>query len=88
MTIHRVLLFTLPPCVLLFILPPCVLLFTSLPCVLLFTSPPCAQGADSDQLPTSHTCFNVLMLPEYSSKEKLQRLLEIALRNSQGFGMI
>jgi hypothetical protein len=23
------------------------------------------QGGDEDRLPTSHTCFNVLMLPEY-----------------------
>ena len=46
------------------------------------------QGVDSAQLPTSHTCFNVLMLPEYSSKEKLARLLRLAIANSEGFGMI
>lgn len=46
------------------------------------------QGANSDQLPTSHTCFNVLMLPEYDSKEKLDRLLRLAIANSEGFGMI
>jgi hypothetical protein len=46
------------------------------------------NGPDSDLLPTSHTCFNHLLLPEYSSKEKLKRLLQLALQNSQGFGMI
>ncbi|BHF65938.1 Ubiquitin-protein ligase E3A [Sparganum proliferum] len=33
------------------------------------------QGPDSDRLPTAHTCFNILLLPEYSSKEKLERCL-------------
>ncbi|KAJ2722391.1 hypothetical protein GGI07_003353 [Coemansia sp. Benny D115] len=30
------------------------------------------NGGDSDRLPTSHTCFNVLLLPEYSTVEKLK----------------
>lgn len=46
------------------------------------------QGGDADRLPTSHTCFNVLMLPEYSSKEKLEDSIRTAIQNSQGFGMI
>ena len=46
------------------------------------------QGPDSDRLPSSHTCFNVLMLPEYATKEKLDTLLRIAIQNSEGFGMI
>nr|CDS26717.2 ubiquitin protein ligase E3A [Hymenolepis microstoma] len=45
------------------------------------------QGPDSDRLPTAHTCFNVLLLPEYSSKEKLERCLRIAIDYSKGFGM-
>ena len=45
-------------------------------------------GPDSDRLPSAHTCFNVLILPQYDSKEKLKKLLEIALLNSTGFGMI
>eukprot|EP00043_Microstomoeca_roanoka_P013670 m.134308 g.134308 ORF g.134308 m.134308 type:complete len:919 (-) comp15817_c0_seq1:71-2827(-) len=48
----------------------------------------CKQGADSDQLPTSHTCFNTLMLPEYPTKEKLERLLRKALTHAEGFGML
>ena len=45
------------------------------------------QGPDSDRLPTAHTCFNVLLLPAYSSKEKLDRLLRIAILHAEGFGM-
>jgi hypothetical protein len=39
-------------------------------------------------LPTSHTCFNVLLLPEYSSKEKLQHKLEFAVLQTEGFMLI
>lgn len=46
------------------------------------------SGPDSDRLPSSHTCFNVLLLPEYSSKEKLESRLLTAIQNSEGFGMI
>ncbi|KAL7064702.1 hypothetical protein AAHC03_05563 [Spirometra sp. Aus1] len=45
------------------------------------------QGPDSDRLPTAHTCFNILLLPEYSSKEKLERCLVTAIAYSKGFGM-
>ncbi|KAA8499862.1 putative E3 ubiquitin-protein ligase HERC3 [Porphyridium purpureum] len=44
-------------------------------------------GPDTGKLPTSHTCFNVFLLPEYSSREKLLRLLLIAIENAQGFGL-
>ncbi|XP_022220352.2 ubiquitin-protein ligase E3A isoform X2 [Drosophila obscura] len=46
------------------------------------------HGPDSDRLPTSHTCFNVLLLPEYSSKEKLEERLMKAINYSKGFGML
>ncbi|KAJ3275509.1 putative E3 ubiquitin-protein ligase HTD2 [Terramyces sp. JEL0728] len=39
------------------------------------------NGTDSDRLPTSHTCFNALLLCEYSSKEKLKDRLLLALAN-------
>ena len=42
---------------------------------------------DTDRLPTSHTCFNVLLLPEYASKEKLRNRLMTAIENAQGFGL-
>lgn len=46
------------------------------------------HGPDSDRLPTSHTCFNVLLLPEYSSKSKLEERLLKAINYSKGFGML
>jgi hypothetical protein len=44
-------------------------------------------GPDTDRLPTSHTCFNILLLPDYSSKEKLKERLAVAIENAQGFGL-
>ncbi|XP_007889306.2 ubiquitin-protein ligase E3A isoform X3 [Callorhinchus milii] len=46
------------------------------------------NGPDSDRLPTSHTCFNVLLLPEYLSKEKLSERLLKAITYAKGFGML
>ncbi|XP_037934277.1 ubiquitin-protein ligase E3A isoform X2 [Teleopsis dalmanni] len=46
------------------------------------------NGPDTDRLPTSHTCFNVLLLPEYNSKEKLEERLLKAINYSKGFGML
>lgn len=45
------------------------------------------DGADSNRLPTSHTCFNSLLLPSYRSKEKLADRLRLAILNSEGFGL-
>lgn len=45
------------------------------------------SGPDSDRLPTSHTCFNILLLPEYSTKDKLSERLMVAIQNAQGFGL-
>jgi alpha-tubulin suppressor-like RCC1 family protein len=44
-------------------------------------------GPDSDRLPTSHTCFNILLLPEYGSRGKLRALLHTAIQNASGFGL-
>nr|AAD34642.2 E3 ubiquitin-protein ligase [Mya arenaria] len=46
------------------------------------------NGPDSDRLPTAHTCFNVLLLPDYLNKEKLQERLLEAITYSKGFGML
>lgn len=46
------------------------------------------NGDDSDQLPTSHTCFNHLLLPPYKSKGKLKEKLLIAIDNAEGFGLL
>ncbi|KAL4443784.1 hypothetical protein ABPG75_011521 [Micractinium tetrahymenae] len=45
------------------------------------------DGPDSNRLPTSHTCFNSLLLPSYRSKEKLADRLRLAILNSEGFGL-
>lgn len=46
------------------------------------------MSGDSDSLPTSHTCFNILMLPDYNNKEKLKELLLKAINECEGFGLI
>ena len=45
------------------------------------------SGPDTPHLPTAHTCFNVLLLPEYASREKLRERPEVALANARGFGL-
>ncbi|EFJ48337.1 hypothetical protein VOLCADRAFT_81197 [Volvox carteri f. nagariensis] len=45
------------------------------------------DGPDSHKLPTAHTCFNTLLLPEYGSPTKLAALLRLAINNSEGFGL-
>ena len=45
-------------------------------------------GPDSDALPTSHTCFNTLLLPEYDPPSKVAKLLEYAVREGhEGFAL-
>ncbi|XP_078171361.1 E3 ubiquitin-protein ligase UPL1-like [Carex rostrata] len=45
-----------------------------------------AYGAP-DRLPSAHTCFNQLDLPEYNSKEQLEERLLLAIHEaSEGFG--
>ncbi|PNH05540.1 Ubiquitin-protein ligase E3A [Tetrabaena socialis] len=45
------------------------------------------DGPDSDKLPTSHTCFNTMLLPGYSTHAKLKAKLLLAIENAQGFGL-
>jgi ubiquitin-protein ligase E3 A len=45
------------------------------------------NGPDTDKLPTAHTCFNVLLLPEYLSRQKLKDKLTKAIQYSRGFGL-
>ena len=45
------------------------------------------NGPDSDRVPTSLTCFGRLLLPEYSTRKKLKKKLELALENGKGFGV-
>jgi len=46
-----------------------------------------STAQDTSALPSSHTCFNVLDLPMYESKEQLREKLLIALEHMQGFGL-
>jgi hypothetical protein len=46
------------------------------------------NGPDSDRLPTALTCFGRLLLPEYSSEEKLKDRLTAAIENASGFGLV
>jgi len=46
------------------------------------------HGSDSDRLPSAHTCFNHLLLPDYATKEKLKERLLTAINNAEGFGML
>lgn len=45
------------------------------------------HGEDSDRLPAALTCFNRLLLPEYSSRQKLEERLIVAIENCKGFGL-
>ncbi|GHP03452.1 hypothetical protein PPROV_000220700 [Pycnococcus provasolii] len=44
-------------------------------------------GGDTERLPTAHTCFDTLLLPEYHTEEKLERKLRLAISNAEGFGL-
>ena len=46
------------------------------------------NGPHSERLPTAHTCFNHLLLPEYKDRESLQKCLLTAINNAEGFGLI
>ena len=45
------------------------------------------HGDNQDHLPSAHTCFNHLLLPDYQTKEKLEEKLKKAINNSEGFGL-
>ncbi len=45
-------------------------------------------GSDVEQLPSAHTCFNNLILPNYKNKEKLKKNMLTAINYSEGFGLI
>eukprot|EP00611_Tribonema_gayanum_P020019 TRINITY_DN3580_c0_g1_i4.p1 TRINITY_DN3580_c0_g1~~TRINITY_DN3580_c0_g1_i4.p1 ORF type:complete len:291 (-),score=114.78 TRINITY_DN3580_c0_g1_i4:146-1018(-) len=44
-------------------------------------------GPDSDALPTAHTCFNTILLPEYATPDKLRSRLLTAITECEGFGL-
>ena len=44
------------------------------------------NGVDDGHLPSSYTCYGILLMPEYSGREVLREKLGMALENSRGFG--
>jgi ubiquitin-protein ligase E3 A len=45
------------------------------------------NGGDSNRLPTASTCFNILLLPQYESEERLRERLLKAVDECAGFGL-
>jgi len=45
------------------------------------------NGDDENHLPTSHTCYNHLLLPEYKNKDVMRERLLTAIQNAEGFGL-
>ena len=44
---------------------------------------------DPEALPSSHTCFNTVVLPQYTDADVLREKLLIAIREgAEGFGLI
>jgi len=43
---------------------------------------------DTGFLPVAHTCFNLLDLPEYGTREKLRFKLLQAIQCTKGFGLV
>ena len=46
------------------------------------------HGEGDERLPCAQTCFNLLLLPEYTSKERLKQALLLAVNNAEGFGLL
>ncbi len=45
------------------------------------------NGDGDERLPTAQTCFNTLLLPDYSDDDALRSRLLLALDNAEGFGL-
>ena len=46
------------------------------------------RNDNTTSLPTSHTCFSTFCLPDYESKEDMEKKLKLALLETEGFGII
>lgn len=46
------------------------------------------NGTDESRLPSAHTCFNHLLLPEYKDKSWLKEQLLKAINDTEGFHII
>ena len=45
------------------------------------------NGDEDTRLPSAHTCFNHMLLPEYSNREVLEKNLRFAISESEGFAL-
>ena len=43
---------------------------------------------DEGKLPQSHTCFNSLDMPEYSTEEQMREKLMLSITECAGFGFV
>ncbi|KAI5185603.1 ubiquitin-protein ligase E3 A [Nematocida homosporus] len=46
------------------------------------------NGGDTERLPSSQTCFNTLLIPEYATKDKLKEKLNMAIGYTEGFFLL
>ena len=46
-----------------------------------------SRNANDKDLPSSHTCFNNLILPDYQNKELMEIKIKTAINYSEGFGL-
>ena len=45
-----------------------------------------SRNGNINELPSSHTCFNHLVLPDYRDKELMKMKIQTALNYYEGFG--
>ena len=46
------------------------------------------NGSDEERLPSAHTCFNHLLLPEYKTLEQTTKQLCKAVNDTEGFHIV
>ena len=46
-----------------------------------------SRNANVNELPSAHTCFNNLILPDYQNKDLMKKKIQIAINYSEGFGL-
>ena len=46
-----------------------------------------SRNANVNELPSAHTCFNNLILPDYKNKDLMKKKIQIAINYSEGFGL-
>ena len=45
------------------------------------------NGDEDSRLPSAHTCFNHLLLPDYSSLDVMRERVRYAMMHAEGFGL-